>query len=125
MKKSEFDILCQIAESGSYSPKDFAKVLFKSVEEVEIAKKALQKEGLVDNDTITDKGQSVLDQHRIENAVILAAGMSTRFVPLNFEKPKGLLEVNGEVLIERQIRQLKEKGIGEIVIVVGRRSLNI
>ena len=45
--------------------------------------------------------------------------MSTRFVPFNYEMPKGLLEVKGEVLIERQIRQLQEKGINEIIVVVG------
>ena len=45
--------------------------------------------------------------------------MSTRFVPLSFEKPKGLLKVKGQVLIERQILQLREKGIDEIIIVVG------
>ena len=55
----------------------------------------------------------------MDNAIILAAGMSTRFMPLNFEKPKGLLEVNGETLIERQINQLREKGIDEIIVVVG------
>ena len=53
------------------------------------------------------------------NAIILAAGTSSRFVPLCYETPKGLLEVKGEVLIERQIRQLKEAGISEIIIVVG------
>lgn len=53
------------------------------------------------------------------NAVIMAAGTSSRFVPLSRECPKGLLEVKGEVLIERQIRQLKEAGIDEITIVTG------
>lgn len=53
------------------------------------------------------------------NAVIMVAGMATRFVPLSLEKPKALLEINGEVLVERQIRQLREAGIDEIVIVVG------
>ncbi|PTL32320.1 choline-phosphate cytidylyltransferase [Prevotella sp. oral taxon 376] len=53
------------------------------------------------------------------NAIILAAGMSSRFVPLSFEKPKALLKVRGEVLIERQIRQLREAGINDIVVVVG------
>ncbi len=45
--------------------------------------------------------------------------MSTRFTPFNFETPKGLLMIKGEILIERQIKQLREKGIQEIVIVVG------
>lgn len=53
------------------------------------------------------------------NAVILAAGTSSRFVPLSEEIPKGLLEVRGEVLIERQIRQLREAGVEDITVVTG------
>lgn len=53
------------------------------------------------------------------NAIIMAAGTSSRFAPLSYERPKGLLEVKGEILIERQIRQLQEAGISEIIVVVG------
>jgi len=53
------------------------------------------------------------------NAIILAAGKSERFAPFTFEKPKGLFKVRGEYLIERQIKQLKEANINEIMIVVG------
>lgn len=53
------------------------------------------------------------------NAIIMAAGTSSRFVPLSAETPKGLLEVKGEILIERQIRQLNEAGIRDITVVVG------
>lgn len=56
---------------------------------------------------------------RKENAIILAAGFSSRFAPLSYEKPKALIEVKGEVLIERQIRQLMEAGIQDITLVVG------
>lgn len=56
------------------------------------------------------------------NAIILAAGTSSRFVPLSAERPKGLVEVKGEVLIERQIRQLKESGIADITLVVGYKA---
>lgn len=42
-----------------------------------------------------------------------------RMVPINTEMPKGLLEVNGEPLIERIIKQLHEVGIKEIYVVVG------
>ena len=52
----------------------------------------------------------------------MAAGMSSRFAPLSYEKPKGLLNVKGEVLIERQIRQLQEAGISEITVVVGYKA---
>lgn len=56
------------------------------------------------------------------NAIIMAAGTSSRFVPLSYEKPKGLLEVKGEILIERQIMQLREAGISDITIVVGYKA---
>lgn len=54
-----------------------------------------------------------------KNAIIMAAGTASRFAPLSYERPKGLLRVKGEVLIERQIRQLKEAGISDVIIVVG------
>lgn len=53
------------------------------------------------------------------NAIIMAAGTSSRFVPLCWERPKGLLEVKGEILIERQIKQLKAAGVDDITIVTG------
>lgn len=56
------------------------------------------------------------------NAIILAAGTSSRFIPLSYEKPKGLLTVRGEILIERQLRQLREAGIDDIIVVVGYKA---
>lgn len=60
--------------------------------------------------------------YKVDNAIIMAAGTSSRFAPLSFEKPKALIEVKGEVLIERQIRQLKEAGIEKIIVVTGYKS---
>lgn len=54
-----------------------------------------------------------------KNAIILAAGKSSNFAPFTYEKPKGIFCVKGEILIERQIKQLQEAGIEEIYIVVG------
>ncbi len=53
------------------------------------------------------------------NAIILAAGFGLRMVPINTDRPKALLSVNGEILIERLIRQLREVGVEDIFIVVG------
>lgn len=55
----------------------------------------------------------------MKNAIILAAGKSNRFAPFTYEKPKGLFIVRGEVLIERQIEQLQEANVKEIVVVIG------
>ena len=56
---------------------------------------------------------------KVDNAIIMAAGMSTRFVPLSFETHKAMIKVNNEILIERQIKQLIEKGIKDIFVVTG------
>ena len=74
---------------------------------------------LIDKGRITAKGMASLKPYAVENAVILAAGLSSRFAPISYERPKGLLKVRGEVLIERQIEQLQAAGIHDIVIVVG------
>ncbi len=118
MNKIMFDVLCQIA-ADEKNVKEIARKLFKPYAIVEEAYIALCNDAFVNHDNITELGMAYLKEHVIENAVILAAGVSSRFVPLCFEKPKGLLEVKGEVLVERQIRQLMEVGINEIYVVVG------
>ena len=75
--------------------------------------------GFVVNGEVTSKGLTALEPHRVHNAVIMAAGLSSRFSPISYELPKGLLTVRGEVLIERQIRQLQAAGIKDISVVVG------
>ena len=68
---------------------------------------------------LTGAGDAFLEQFRVDGALIIAAGFGSRFVPLTFETPKGLLEVFGERMIERQIKQLHEVGITNITIAVG------
>ena len=68
---------------------------------------------------LTKAGLSYLEPYKVEKAVILAAGFGSRFVPLTYETPKGLLSVFGEPMIERQIKQLQRAGIRDITIMVG------
>lgn len=49
-------------------------------------------------------------------AMILAAGRGTRMGPLTADTPKPLLDLNGESLIVRHLRMLREAGICEVVI---------
>lgn len=78
-------------------------------------------EGYIDraDGSLTQAGIEALAPYKVDNAVILAAGSATRFIPLSLEQPKGLYEVRGEKLIERQIRQLLDAGITDITIVLG------
>ena len=71
----------------------------------------------IKNNNLLDN--KVLNQYEVKSAVILAAGFGLRMIPLTDIGPKALLKVNGEVIIERLINQLKEKGINNIHIVVG------
>ncbi len=68
---------------------------------------------------LTGDGDEYLAQYQVDGALIIAAGFGSRFVPLTFETPKGLLEVFGERMIERQVQQLHEAGINDITIMVG------
>ncbi|SDM73838.1 NTP transferase domain-containing protein [Paenibacillus jilunlii] len=119
MNKIMFDIMLLIKDGNSWDVKEYARRLFKPYSIIEQEYRSLVYDKYIAEDKLTQRGEQYLNGHTIENAIILAAGVSSRFVPLCFEKPKALLEVKGEVMIERQICQLKEAGISEIIIVVG------
>lgn len=107
LTKNYFEVLRGISESNTegLKPSD---------------KEYLVSQGYILQDlTITQKGQDELNNFKVDNAIILAAGMSTRFVPVSYELPKGLISVKGEVLIERIIKQLHDAGVQEVIVVVG------
>ncbi len=52
-------------------------------------------------------------------AIILAAGMGRRLKELTRDNTKCMVQVNGETLIERMLRQLEVRDLSQIVIVVG------
>ena len=103
------------------SQRELARRTGASLGTVNATLRQLRAHGHVDEKTgrITATGLEALAPYRVTNAILMAAGMSTRFVPLSYERPKGLLTVRGEVLVERQIRQLKAAGITDITVVVG------
>lgn len=109
------------------SQRDIAKNLKISLAYVNKILFDMEQDGLLYTEGVTAFGKKRLTQKafalfaecKVDNAIIMAAGFGSRFVPLTYATPKGLLEVFGERLIERQIKQLKEVGINEIIIVVG------
>src|SRR5215475_13620186 len=52
----------------------------------------------------------------IDRAMILAAGLGTRFKPWTDRHPKALALVNGKSLLERNIRFLQQFGIDEVLV---------
>lgn len=67
----------------------------------------------------TEKAMKIVGALSPKRAVVLAAGFGMRMVPINTETPKALVEVDGEPLIERIIKQLHEVSVHDITIVVG------
>ena len=91
-----------------------------SIGSVNKSLRQLAQDGYLDNNMqLTDKGRQEIRAKAPRNAIILAAGFGMRMVPINTSTPKALLEVNGEPLIERTIRQLHEAGVTNITVVVG------
>ena len=52
-------------------------------------------------------------------AVVLAGGEGTRLRPLTDDKPKGMVEVDGEPILTHCFDQLVELGADELIVVVG------
>ena len=121
MNKARFDVLRFIAESrDKISSEAISEKTKYEISEVDSYIEEFKNNGWIDDSNqITSEGLSVLEPFKVKNAIILAAGMSTRFIPVSYELPKGLISVKGEVMTERLIRQLQEAGVSEIVLVVG------
>lgn len=60
--------------------------------------------------------------NEIQQVVILAAGRSRRMEELSNNEPKCLLPYQGERVLGRLVRQLKQNGIHKIVITIGYRA---
>jgi choline kinase len=55
-------------------------------------------------------------------AVLLCAGGGTRLRPLTDDRPKALIEVGGETILDRAVRLLARAGIEHLVIATGYRA---
>ena len=120
MNRQEQDIL-NILAGGTFSgQRELAEESGYSLGVVNRCLRSLTETGYVRADgTLTQNGQALLAENRTQRAVILAAGFGMRMVPINTETPKGLLQVHGERLMDRLIRQLHQAGIRDIRVVVG------
>ena len=116
---NQFKVISALSQTAGLTQREVAETTGMALATVNVAMKECTEEGLLEDGRLTAKGMAALKPYAVDNAVILAAGLSSRFAPISYERPKGLLKVRGDVLIERQIKQLKAAGVNDIVIVVG------
>lgn len=101
LKRQEFESLRRIKKGAVYSSLD--------------EERSLTDLGLVSDSALTPMGERFMESFKVNNAVILAAGGANN----PFSPPKGLIEIKGVPLIERQICQLQEAGIKDITVITG------
>lgn len=120
MNKQESDILKTLITEPFINQRILSEESRHSLGVVNRSIKELIKTGYLDEEVqLTQKATDEFKLNAPKRAIILAAGFGMRMVPINTEVSKGLLEVNGETLIERLIKQLQEVDIKEIYIIVG------
>ena len=120
MKEIEFNVLTNIYKNKEINTE---KILSenKGLNNDELKSIILD---LKNRDFITEAGLSkeanaALEPYKVDCAIIMAAGICRRCRPLSNIIPKGLFRIKGEILLERQIMQLKSAGVNQIVLVVG------
>ena len=120
LNKNEFDLLYYLLKNKYSTQRDISDKLGFSLGKTNNLINTLKQKGFLnETNELSPAAKKELSNYKVDNAVIMAAGTSLRLIPISYEKPKGLLKVKGEVLIERQIKQLYQAGINNIIVVTG------
>lgn len=119
MNLVEADLLLALNRQHIESQRALSEITGHSLGAVNQALSSLGEGGYLDGFSLLPRARMRIQACRPQNAILLAAGYGMRMIPIQQERPKALLCVRGEKLIERQIRQLQEVGIRNITIVVG------
>ena len=123
LTKQEFLVLRELAQASEVITRSSLDAITGLTSaEVDDAFDSLEAKGYVVDRRISYAGGEALEPYRVKSAVIQAAGMCSRFAPIAYDTPKGLVKVKGEVLIERMIRQLHAVGIYDVTLIVGHKK---
>ena len=120
MNTIELEVLNTLLDTHPLSQRAISEATGRSLGNVNKAVRSLVDAGYLDADhTPTQRAADFMAARAPRNAVILAAGVGMRMAPINLTQPKGMMEVHGEPLVERLVRQLREAGVDDITIIVG------
>ena len=119
LTKKQFDILDAYSEHGALTQRQLCELTGQSLGNVNKVVKELTELGLVDKKGITEVGIGAMEPYRVRRAIILAAGFSSRLLPITLNTPKPLVRVKGNRIIDSLIDSCLEAGITDIWVVRG------
>lgn len=119
LTRKQFDIMECYAENGVLTQRQIGEATGQSLGNVNKTVKELSDSGLIDKNGITEDGVRALEPYRVRRAVFLAAGFSSRLLPITLNTPKPLVRVKGKRIIDSLIDACLGVGISEIYIVRG------
>ena len=117
---AEYDLLKYLMQHPYTNQRELSKNRGCSLGKINSSLSLLQKTGYLSKKMApTEKANKALKACKPENAVILAAGLGFKMIPISHEISKGMIEIKGTPMVERLIVQLQDAGIRDISIVVG------
>lgn len=120
LTRMEADVLYRLTQAPFTTQQALAEACGYSLGAVNSAVKNLKQSGLLDGKCCpTPLAEEYARSRTPKSAVLLAAGLGMRMIPINYMVPKPLVTVRGQTLIERIITQLHAVGVSEIYVVVG------
>lgn len=120
LTKKQFDVLtCLVELKKELSQRNISIETNMSVGTVNKTILELTELGYVKDKKITDEGIKALEPYRVKKAIIIAAGLGSRLIPITLNTPKPLIRVKGKRILENTLEALTELGIEEIYLVRG------
>ncbi len=122
MNQKQFDVLVSLHQlrDDRISQRKIAQKLKISLGSVNSILAELHELNMIqDSYKLTLEGQAFLEEHKVERAIIIAAGFGERLMPLTLNTAKPLLHIHNVRLIDSVIDMLHKQGIEEIIIVRG------
>ena len=85
MTQNEFNLLYTIKKHGLQSCRKMSELSGLSTGYISQATRSFREKSWINSEGITAAGITALLPYKLDNAVIMAAGMSPRFVPISLE----------------------------------------
>jgi L-glutamine-phosphate cytidylyltransferase len=121
LTKNQFELLSYLELTAPRATqRDIAKALGKSLGLINKTFTELRESDFInDKAEVISAGQKALRPYIVKQAVIIAAGFSSRLAPVTLNTPKPLVRVHGKRIIDSLLDALTVAGISEIYVVRG------